>query len=306
MARQLCIEFKNAFYHICSRGLNKQTLFYDNDDFNIFINLLRKTVNKYNLRLFAFCLMTNHYHLYLSTPEANISKCIKFLNETYARYYLKKYLDKDGHVFRGRYLRKLVEDEKYSLSLIAYILNNPFKLVKNIDDWKYSSYPSYLNKTRRFDFIDYNWTLSRFANNTSSFLQFHNHMLSIKWNPEDYTIANNFIASQEYIQRISEQYIDSQLINEEDISGINYFKNKLDLTKILSLIKDLDLPYKTKIDLEIYFSKELANLSLKEIAEKYHKTTKAISKSNLRFKNDLKQNKKLKSLTDIILKKVSV
>ena len=125
MSRPLHIEFKNAFYHVASRGINRQALFLDSEDSNVFIGILRKVVIKFNLRLFAFCLMTNHYHLYLSTPEANLAKAIKALNQRYAIYFLSKYKDKDGKVFKARYMRRLVEDDLYSKNLIAYVHNNP-------------------------------------------------------------------------------------------------------------------------------------------------------------------------------------
>jgi REP element-mobilizing transposase RayT len=119
MARALKIEFPNAFYHVMSRGQNRQTLFFSPEDFNIFINLIRTEVKKFNIKIFAFCLMTNHYHLYLSTPDANLSKFIKSINQRYAQYYLKKYPERDGHVFRGRYKRVLVENELYSKNLLG-------------------------------------------------------------------------------------------------------------------------------------------------------------------------------------------
>ena len=74
MTRDLSIEFPDAFYHVCSRGINRQNLYNQEDDFFYFLSLCRKAVEKFNIRIFAFCLMHNHYHLYLSTPDANLSK----------------------------------------------------------------------------------------------------------------------------------------------------------------------------------------------------------------------------------------
>lgn len=140
MARPVHIEFENAFYHIAARGINYQDLFSDAEDSQTFIRLLRKLVFKFNIRLFAFCLIDNHYHLYLCTPDANLSKFTKALNHSYAMYFLKKYPQKDGKVFRNRPMKKIVEDDQYSLTLIAYIHNNPYKLIEKVEDWKYSSF----------------------------------------------------------------------------------------------------------------------------------------------------------------------
>ena len=81
MTRDLSIEFPDAFYHICSRGINRQNLYNQEDDFFHFLSLCRKAVEKFNIRIFAFCLMHNHYHLYLSTPDANLSKRNRVVSE---------------------------------------------------------------------------------------------------------------------------------------------------------------------------------------------------------------------------------
>ncbi|MDA1020400.1 MAG: transposase [Cyanobacteria bacterium] len=220
------MEFENAFYHVASRGINRQNLFCDLEDNIVFMRLLRKMVFKYNIRLFAFCLMSNHYHLYFSSPNANLSIFIKALNQSYAIYFLKKYPEKDGTVYKGRYMRKLVEKDRYSLALIAYIHNNPYKLIDEVQDWSYSSYSSYLDSTERFDFIDYNFGLTGFAGSVQKFKSFHDEMRKAEWNPEDHTVAKSFIGSKEFAKNIIQEHLSLDQIYNEEILGMNFFRNK--------------------------------------------------------------------------------
>ena len=94
-----------------SRGLNRQLLYLDENDFLFFLWLLNQAKEKFNFICHSYCLMNNHYHLFLQTPDANLSKIMKYLNESYARYFLGKYPDKDGHV--KHWGRRRSKDKNY-------------------------------------------------------------------------------------------------------------------------------------------------------------------------------------------------
>jgi putative transposase len=302
MARPVYIQFPNASYHIAARGINRQALFLDAEDSNVFIGILRKVVFQFNLKLFAFCLMTNHYHLYLSTPEANLSKAIKALNQRYAVYFLAKYKDKDGTVFKGRYMRRLVEDEVYSLNLIAYVHNNPYKLVEKIEYWSYSSYPSYLCKEKRFDFIDYDWVWAQFARSTKSFIEFHDYMRKIDWNPDHYTIAKTFIAGEGFARKIIEQHLDFDLIDENEVTGIKEIKKNFNEDNFFEIVDNMNLKNRDKLKLKIYLLREFTNNSSKQVAVRFTMTAKNISRIHQDFKRKLKIDKNLKKLINDLLK----
>jgi len=302
MVRPVYIEFENAFYHVASRGINRQDLFLDSEDNNFFIALLRKLVLKFEIRLFAFCLMTNHYHLYLSTPNANLSKFVKALNQAYAIYFLSKYPDKNGSVFKGRYMRRLVDGDSYSMTLIAYVHNNPHKLVTKIEDWRYSSYQSFFNPEARFDFIDYDFTMSNFAGSIKSFEEFHKYMKKTEWNPENHTIAKSFIGSEEFVERIVNQYLDLEIITNEEILGMSYFRQKLRRDEILLKIRAMDLEAKLRVKFEIYILKEYCGYSLKELKSRYCKNTKTISELLRLFRKQLSVDKERQAILEEILK----
>ena len=146
MARPLRINFENAVYHIIARGNRKEKVFYSDKDKLIFQKKMNQTFLKYSFICYAYCLMDNHYHLFLKTPKANLSKGMHYLNASYANYFSAKYR-LSGPLFQGRYKSILVEQDQYSLVLSSYIHLNPYRA--GIEDWTNypaSSLPDYLGR----------------------------------------------------------------------------------------------------------------------------------------------------------------
>jgi REP element-mobilizing transposase RayT len=175
MPRKPTIQFENAFYHVRSRGVNKQILFYSEKDYYYFEKLLYLATEKFGIQIYSHCLMSNHYHLFISTPKANISKAMQWINMKYALYFLKTREGKDGHVFKGRYKKTLVQEDRYAMVLIRYIHHNPVKakLCTRAEDWLWSSYPSAINRAKKKKFINYEWMLEQFGNNQKTFQNYH-------------------------------------------------------------------------------------------------------------------------------------
>lgn len=102
MARPLRIEYPDAWYHVMNRGRRGEAIFSDDQDYLTFTDLLRETSEIWNLRIAAYCLMLNHYHMLIQTPDANISKGMRHLNGVYTQRYNSRHRG-DGQLFRGRY-----------------------------------------------------------------------------------------------------------------------------------------------------------------------------------------------------------
>ncbi|MGM0608863.1 MAG: transposase [Candidatus Muiribacteriota bacterium] len=126
MARQLRIVFEYAYYHIMSRGIRKENIFPDDKSKFKFIEYLDKNLIKFNVICFAYCIMDNHFHLFIQTPEPNLPDFMKVLNNSYATWYTKK-KESCGAVFAGRYKSIVVDSESYALTLVNYIHQNPIK-----------------------------------------------------------------------------------------------------------------------------------------------------------------------------------
>ncbi|GAA5131630.1 transposase [Thalassotalea piscium] len=141
MARPLRLEFSGALYHITSRGNERKPIYIEKSDFESFLNLLGKVCERYNWAVHSFCLMTNHYHLLLETPDANLSKGMRQLNGVYTQCFNRKHR-RVGHLFQGRYKAILVDKDAYLLELNRYIVLNPIraKMVNNLSEWQWSSW----------------------------------------------------------------------------------------------------------------------------------------------------------------------
>lgn len=144
MPRSPRIEYSNAFYHVMNRGRGRQDIFHDKRYFEIFLKVIQESFEKFDMVIHAYCLMSNHYHLILETPNANLSRVMRHINGVYTQRY-NKLRETDGPLFRGRFKAILMEEETYLLNLSRYIHRNPIKFVKKLEDYKWSSYPSYLN-----------------------------------------------------------------------------------------------------------------------------------------------------------------
>ena len=295
MTRQLCIEFSNAFYHVFSRGLNRQSLFYDVEDFKFFLFLCNTGKTKFEMICHAFCLMHNHYHLYVQTTKPNLSRLMKFINENYARYFLKKYPQYTGHVFQGRYKRKLVESDLYSQQLARYIHLNPVAagLVENPEDWLWSSYRCYLGLQPKNNFLEIDWLLGQYSSNLKkakkALMNFT--LQDCEWNPDDVAHGNLNLGSKNFHDHIIAEYIDSQKITDEIQHAKEFIVSK-NFTKdfLINIANNLPCSQREKNEALTYLLKEYTNLTLAEISCIVKMKPKSVSRSAIRVKEKMKNN----------------
>lgn len=141
MSRPLRLEFSGALYHITSRGNDRKNIYFDESDFELFLEILGDVCGACHCVVHAYCLMNNHYHLLLETPDANLSKIMRQLNGVFTQSMNRKH-HHVGHLFQGRYKAILVDKDAYLLELSRYIVLNPVraKIVDSPDEWLWSSW----------------------------------------------------------------------------------------------------------------------------------------------------------------------
>jgi REP element-mobilizing transposase RayT len=141
MARPLRIEYPGALYHVTSRGDRQEAIVEDDPDRTAFLNVLGEVISRFRWRCHAYCLMGNHYHLMIETPEGNLTKGMRQLNGVFTQWSNRRH-KRSGHLFQGRYKAILVDRDSYFLELARYIVLNPVRaaMVTHPSRWQWSSY----------------------------------------------------------------------------------------------------------------------------------------------------------------------
>ncbi len=164
MARPLRIEFPGALYHVISRGNERRAIVRDDADRRKRVDWLRRTVETYGWRLHAFVLMNNHDHLFVETPEANLSAGMQHYNGSYTGYFNRRHR-RAGHLFQGRFKGHLIEEAGYFLEVSRYIHLNPVRArtVGRPEDWPWGSSPGYVRGARKLEWVTYGRVLGEFG-----------------------------------------------------------------------------------------------------------------------------------------------
>ena len=141
MPRQARRKSNSGIYHIMLRGINQQIIFEDDEDRERLIETLVKYREISGYKVYAYCLMGNHFHLLLKTEDEDLDLIVKRIAGSYVYWYNRKYR-RSGHLFQDRYRSEPVEDERYFLAVLRYIHHNPVKagMTKGAADYEYSSY----------------------------------------------------------------------------------------------------------------------------------------------------------------------
>ncbi|CAH1204085.1 conserved hypothetical protein [Candidatus Nitrotoga sp. BS] len=151
MPRPERIEYENAYYHVMNRGKDRGRIkiFRSPEYFEAFLRTLKEAAERFGIVIHGYCLMTNHYHLLIQTPHANLSRAMRHINGVYTQRY-NQLAKSDGPIFRGRFKSILVDQDVYLLQLSRYIHLNPIEgkkpLVDNLADYPWSSFPAYINQ----------------------------------------------------------------------------------------------------------------------------------------------------------------
>lgn len=165
MARPLRLEFPGAVYHITTRGNAAQDIFISDDDRRAFLDILGRVCHDLGWLCHAYCLMSNHYHLLVETPESGLSRGMRQINGVYTQTFNRRHR-RGGHVFQGRFHSVLVDRQSYLLELCRYIVLNPVRarMVGRPADYSWSSYRATTAMAPRSAWLHTDWILSQFGN----------------------------------------------------------------------------------------------------------------------------------------------
>ena len=304
MARPLRIEYPGAFYHVTSRGNERKEIFKSQRDREKFLSYLESSTQRYDALIHVFCLMENHYHLFLETPSGNLSQIMRHINGAYTTYFNVK-RQRSGHLFQGRYKAILVDVDEYAKELSRYIHLNPLRagIVEKLEEYPWSSYPYYIGLEKAPAWLARNSILSYFADNVSDaqagYSEFVEAMIGREYkSPLKETAFSTILGSTDFIKVIKEKYIKNKEI-DPNIPALKVLSGKPSIEEIeneVGTIFGADEPMCRKVNL--YFCHRYSGKKLKEIGKHFGIGASGVAQASrriaLKISNDAKLRKKVK------------
>lgn len=285
MARQLRIEYPGAFYHVFSRGNQKQPIFLSDDDMFFFLKCLREAHEKFGVIVHVYCLMPNHYHLILETPLGNLSSMMHFLNTAYTIYFNKKH-KRCGHLFQGRYKSILIEAESYAQELSKYIHLNPVRseIVDLPEKYPWSSYEYYRGTAIPDKWLETGFVLSLFGEHVEearkAYVEFVIEGIGkeVPASIRD-SVRKGILGREEFVTRIKKQFLGDNLSRpDREKPQLKKLRKKPDLPLILSVSeKVLGARNKFLVPIAILISHKNSALKMREIGEFYSLSISSVS-----------------------------
>ncbi|MBL7037462.1 MAG: transposase [Pirellulaceae bacterium] len=196
---------ENGLFHVTNRGVDRRDIVLDDHDRKTWLRLLDRNATRCGWRVFAFALLDNHFHLYLRTPQANLSTGMRDFEGGYATLFNRRH-DREGHLFQSRFHGVIVENDGHSWELTRYVHLNSFRagLAKDPFQDRWNSYRHYLNPDRSPDWLDWRTVLAEFGGTESrarlAYKQFiDSGIAQSPPNPLDAAVDGWILGNQEFV-----------------------------------------------------------------------------------------------------------
>lgn len=308
MARPYRLQAEGCFYHITSRGNGRQAIYWSDKDRSKFLEYLVTAKERFQFYLHAYCLMNNHYHLFLETTQPNLSRIMQYINTAYTVYSNVK-RKKSGHLFQGRFKSVLVESDSYFAELTRYIHLNPVrgKIVDSPEKYHWSSYQDYLHG-RGSGLVDIDRVKQFLAMDLRQYRQFVQGPKACP-NPLRNVYAGFILGKAKFIKdTLSQLKVE---VESRDFAHKRAIKNIIEPQAIIKAVSDYfkiapdDLRYSKKRPLAvrqiaIYFIRRKTGLTNAQTGALFGMKASAVSMAALGFEKKAEKDNKLKSIRDEI------
>lgn len=317
MARQWRIQFEGAIYHVMCRGIERGMIFLDEEDYLRFLGYVEKMVEKFQLDIFAFVLMGNHYHFLLRTPLPNLSKAMQWLQTAYSVYYNLKH-HRVGHLFQGRYKSILVGEEKYWQSLSFYIHLNPIcaGMVKELKDYRWSSYHDYVKLKKVHKWVCNEEILREFGGNKQEQKAKYQQLLMEALGQERKILEEIryglVLGSEKFVDWVQKKFVNRESISDE-LPQQKMLGNDKIVERVLEeimkefgverdrIVKRKRCRHEVARDIGMYLLERYSGLSNKKIGELFGVSHSGVGKAAIRVNEQLRQQKELRKRVENIL-----
>ena len=219
MARPIRLEYPGALYHITARGDRRDDIYENDADRKSFLSLFKSVCADHNWVCHAYCLMSNHYHLLVETPDGNLSRGMRQLNGVYTQLFNRVH-NRVGHVFQGRYKAIHVEKEDYLLELCRYVVLNPVRagMVRSAREWKWSSYRATAGQVEVPAYLEVDWVLGCFGKRKGKAIEAYKEFVARgkgQAAPWDELRGQVYLGSEEFVTELM-----NSLDSRKDLSEI--------------------------------------------------------------------------------------
>lgn len=319
MSRPLRIEYSDAWYHVMNRGRRSEKVFFDKDDYQAFIQVMIDSTKMWNLRISAYCLMPNHYHLLVQTPDANISRCMRHINGVYTQRFNSLHRS-EGQLFRGRYKAILVSADDYLLRLVRYIHRNPVKagLAEKPEDYPWSSHKAYLSISKKWEWLNKAFIYSLLTKNRKTQISRYRRFMTAPDDDELSAVIDgkkwpSVIGPKDFLDWIKGNYY--ALKHNEDVPEAKTLAPSVELINQIicsfykiepdGLFKSQRGVFNEPRNSAIYLVRMLRHDTLKEIGNQYDiQKYSSVSSSIERMRQQIDEDPKLRKRVEQLMKRI--
>jgi putative transposase len=307
MARKPRIHFPGALYHVISRGNQGQKIFLDEKDLKTYLSYLSEYKIRYPFRLYAYVLMTNHFHLLLEVGETSLSKIMQSLLFRYTRYFNRRY-GKLGHLFQGRYRAILCDKDTYLLELVRYIHLNPVRarVVSKPEEYRWSGHLRYLGRGRD-DLLDQDRVLEQFSRGLSvSRRKYRAFVLEgVQGGHQEryYEVKDQrYLGEESFIERVEkEAKVSEERVYDLPVDLIAREVSKaigIPLERLYSLSRDRKGVYGRSV--VAYLARAVSGQLVKDVAQHFRRSPMTVSRGVIKFEESLRNDRRFRQRIEMV------
>lgn len=326
MARPLRIQYPGAVYHVTCRGNERREIFRDDKDRKTFLEILSQSIEIYNIRLYSYILMSNHFHLLIETPFGNLGEFMRHFNITYTSYFNRRH-KRVGHLYQGRYKSIVVDKDEYLSVLSRYIHLNPIRTkqvkgkageekIEILMNYNWSSLPGYITKGKKEKIIDYEKVLDEYGGDNAKGRKAYEKRIKedIAQGLEirDKIIGQSIIGGEEFIEWIKDKFIKGERDREcPPLRDLQRYRAKEEIMRVIT--KETGKSFEEikaegrnlrQIAMDILY--RIGSIKGVEIGKMFGVDYSTVSQGRKRLREKMQKDKKLRELVARIEQNLSI
>jgi len=321
MTRPLRVEYPDAYYHVINRGNYQEKIFINDRDKEKFLEYLEKAAERFSIIIHSYCLMSNHYHLLIQTPDSNLSLAMQWINVSYATYFNRK-RDRRGHLFQGRFKAILIDADEYLKHLSRYIHLNPVraKMVSSPAVYQWSSYGAFIGKQKPPQFLETSWLLSSFGKNKKQARGNYQDFVEkvdakTLENLSDQVSEGYLLGDKNFINWVKEAFL-SNRNDEKEIPQLKKLKPRVAIEDVVQVVSEQFKCSEDQVtakgrknnkarEVAIYLCRDMSGLSCKDLGLYFGGVSGAlITIMHKRIAEESAQNRRFKRRIGAIKKRI--